>query len=443
MKFLRIAFCCIGIIIGYSSVAQELLTSEEAVATALQNNYDIRLSKNDSIIYAIDYSFANAAFIPTISGQGGLIFNNNNQKQKLADGTDRKASGVRSRNTTSSLNLDWVLFDGLKMFVTRDKYKEYVALGDLIIKNQVTDVVANVITTYYNIVRQKQSLKAIEELMVLNRARLQLAEVKLEAGLGIKPDVLQAKVDLNAQISAQYKQQTLIQQQKENLNRLMAVNKGVDYEVEDSIPIDSTLLLNDVASNLENSSPVILLSKKNIDIARLTLKERKAERWPVVSFQSAYNFNQTNNNSVVNPFSPLYSQNRGFNYGLTASVPIFNNYVTKRNIKQAQADINFQTLTLENQLSILNTNIVNAYREYDFQKRALALEEANIGLAKENVNIAYERYKLAVTTFIELRDAQQSLQQAYDRLIAARYDTKVAETELLRLKGEFVKRSKL
>ncbi|MEO7801263.1 MAG: TolC family protein [Ginsengibacter sp.] len=440
MKVLRVIFCCIGIIISYRSGAQELLTPEEAIATALQNNYDIRLSKNDSTIYAIDYSYANAAFIPTISGQGGLIFNNNNQKQKLADGTDRKAAGVKSKNTSSSLNLDWVLFDGLKMFVTRNKYKEYVSLGDLIIKNQVTDIVANVVTTYYNIVRQKQSLKAIEELMVLNRARLQLAEVKLEVGLGIKPDVLQAKVDLNAQISAQYRQQTLIQQQKENLNRLMAVNKGVEYEVQDSIPIDSTLLLNEVASDLENSSPVILLSKKNIDIARLTLKERKAERWPVVAFQSAYNFNQTNNNSVVNPFSPLYSQNRGFNYGLTATVPIFNNYVTKRNIKQAQADINFQTLTLENQLSILNTNIINAYREYDFQKRALALEEANIGLAKENVNIAYERYKLAVTTFIELRDAQQSLQQAYDRLIAARYDTKVAETELLRLRGEFIKK---
>lgn len=440
MKLYRTAFFCIGIIISYHSNAQQLLMPEEAIATALQNNYDIQLSKNDSIISAIDYSFANAAFIPTISGQGGLIFNNNNQKQKLADGTDRKANGVRSRNTTSSLNLAWVLFDGLKMFVTRDKYKEYITLGDLIIKNQVTDVVANVITTYYNIVRQKQSLKAIEELMILNRARLQLAEVKLEVGLGIKPDVLQAKVDLNAQIAAQYKQQTLIQQQKENLNRLMVINKRVDYEVLDSIPIDTTLLLNEVASNLEESSPVILLSKKNIDIARLTLKERKAERWPVVSFQSAYNFNQTNNNSVVNPFSPLYSQNRGFNYGLTATVPIFNNYVTKRNIKQAQADINFQTLTLENQLSLLNTNIINAYREYDLQKRALALEEANIGLAKENVNIAYERYKLAVTTFIELRDAQQSLQQAYDRLIAARYDTKVAETELLRLRGEFVKK---
>lgn len=443
MKFYRLLIYCFALFSTFPLNAQQLLKPDEAIGLALQNNYDIRLSRNDSIISAIDYSFANAAFFPVINGLNRTVFNNNNQKQKLADGTDRKANGVKSRNTNAEISLDWILFDGLKMFVTRDKYKEYVSLGDLIVKNQVTDIVASVITTYYNIVRQKQSLKAIEELMVLNRARLQLAEVKLEVGLGIKPDVLQAKVDLNAQIAAQYRQQTLIQQQKENLNRLMAINKGVDYEVLDSIPIDTTILLNEVAGNIKESNPLILLSKKNIDIARLTLKERKAERWPIIAFESAYNFNQTNNNSVVNPFSPLYSQNKGFNYGLTATVPIFNNYITKRNIKQAQADINFRTLTLENELSLLSTNIINAYREYDLQKRALALEESNIGFAKENVNIAFERYKLAVTTFIELRDAQQSLQQAYDRLIAARYDTKVAETELLRLKGEFVKKPPL
>jgi outer membrane protein TolC len=40
-----------------------------------------------------------------------------------------------------------------------------------------------------------------------------------------------------------------------------------------------------------------------------------------------------------------------------------------------------------------------------------------------------------VSTYLELRDAQISLEQAYNRLIAARYNTKLAETELLRLKG--------
>jgi len=420
--------------------AQQLLTPEEAIATALQNNYEIRLSRNDSIISAIDYSYANAAFLPTLNANGSYIKNNNNQKQRFADGTDRKRNGVKSDNINASVGLEWVLFDGLKMFATRDRLKELLHLGDLTIKSQISDIVANVITTYYNIVRQKQLLKAIEEQMIINRERLHLADVKLEVGLGIKPDVLQAKVDLNAQIAAQLKQQTLIAQQKINLNRLMAVDKGINYEVLDSIPIDTTLTLDLIKNNVADFNPSILLSKKNIEIANITLRERRAERLPIVSFNSAYNFSQANNNSVVNPFSPLDNQNKGYNYGLTATIPIFNNYIARRNIRQAQADINFRRLTLENELSLLNTNVENAYQDYDLQKKALALEESNISLAKENVSIAFERYKLAVATFVELRDAQQSLELAYDRLIAARYDTKVAETELLRLRGDFVRK---
>lgn len=440
MKLLRYIFfyCLIFCVIDLH--AQELLTPEEAIATALQNNYEIRLSRNDSIISAIDYSYANAAFLPRLNGNGGVILNNNNQKQKLADGSDRKANGIKSTNLNASIALNWVLFDGFKMFATRDKLKEYLLLGDLIIKNQIIDIVAQVIDTYYNIVRQKQQLKAVEEQMTLNRERLKLAEIKLEVGLGIKPDVLQAKLDLNAQIATQLNQQTLIAQLKIALNRLMAVDKGVDYEVLDSIPIDTTLTLDRIKTNIADSSPALLLTRKNIDIADLTLRERRAERLPTVSFNSAYNFSQTNNNTVINSFSPLYNLNKGFNYGLTATIPIFNNYTARRNIRVAQADIDFRRLTLESQLSQINTNIENTFRTYQLQRQELSLEETNIGLAKENVFIAYERYKQGVTTFIELREAQKSLEDAYNRLIAARYDTKVAETELLRLRGDLVRK---
>jgi outer membrane protein TolC len=182
------------------------------------------------------------------------------------------------------------------------------------------------------------------------------------------------------------------------------------------------------------------LTRKGIDIANFTLRERRAERLPTVSLASAYNFNQTNNNATINSFSTLFNQNRGFNYGINVSVPIFNNYITKRNIRLAQADIDFRRLTLESQTSLLVTNVENTFRAYELQKRQLSLEQANIALARENVFIAYERYKQGVTTFVELRQAQQSLAEAYDRLIAARYETKVAETELLRLRGDIVRR---
>ncbi len=440
MKLLRYFFLYCLIFFGNTLQAQELLTPEEAIATALQNNYEIRLSRNDSVISAIDYSYANVAFLPRLNGNGGLIYNNNNQQQKLADGSDREANGIKSRNFNASIALNWVLFDGLKMFATRDKLREYLSLGDLIIKNQIIDIVAEVLKTYYNVVRQKQQLKAVLEQMELNRERLRLAEIKLEVGLGIKPDVLQAKLDLNAQIATQLRQETLIVQLKGDLNRLMAVEKGINYEVLDSIPIDTTLRLDAIKLNIADSSPSLLLTRKNIDIANITLRERRAERLPSVSFNSAYNFSKTNNNTVINPFSPLYNFNKGFNYGLSANIPIFNNYVAKRNIRQAQADIDFRRLTLENQTSLLVTNVENTFRTYELQKKQLSLEDSNIVLAKENVFIAYERYKQGVTTFLELREAQKSLEDAYNRLIAARYDTKVAETELLRLRGDLVRK---
>jgi len=87
----------------------------------------------------------------------------------------------------------------------------------------------------------------------------------------------------------------------------------------------------------------------------------------------------------------------------------------------------------------LNLSVLVAFTDYKQQKRALALEEENILLAKENVDIVMQVYKLNSTTLIQLKEAQQSLQDAYTRLITARYNTKLAETELLRLSGSLVK----
>lgn len=419
--------------------SQELLTVEQAVAAALQNNYDIRLIRNDSVLAALNNSYAYAAFLPTLNAQAGLIFNNNNIKQKLADGSERNRKGVRSNNLQSSVNLNWTIFDGFKMFATRDKLQEILNLGEIAVRNQVVNSSSDVIKTYYNIVRQKQQLKAIEEQMQLNETLLEQAEKRLSVGLGAKPAILQAKVDLNAQRAARLKQQTLIEQLKEQLNQLMVMARETRYEVVDSIPFDNSLVVTDIMAQAEQNSPEILLAKQNIKIAGLTLKEARADRWPVVSFNSAYNFNRTENKEVVNNFSTLLNRNAGFNYGLSAAIPLFNGFNVRRQIKIAKLDVDYQTTLYEYQRWRTNVAVSVAYKDYELQKKTLALEEENIVLAKENVFIASERLRLGITTFVELREAQQSLEESYNRLIAARYDTKVAETELLRLKGDLVR----
>jgi outer membrane protein TolC len=288
------------------------------------------------------------------------------------------------------------------------------------------------------VVRQKQQLIAIEEQMSLNEERVEQAEKKLKVGLGAKPEMLQAKVDLNAQRAARLRQQTLIQQLKEQLNLLMVTSRDAIYEVADSIPFKNNLLVTEVLDAAEKNNPLLQVTQQNIKIAELTLKENKADRFPIVSFNSAYNFNRTNNQVVVNNFTPLFNRNRGFNYGVSATIPIFNNYNVKRQIESTKLDINYQQTLLNFQKWSMNIAISNAYKDYELQRKTLQLEEENIALAKENVYIASERLRLGVTTYIELRETQKSLEDAYNRLIAARYDTKLAETELLRLKGELV-----
>lgn len=418
---------------------QNKLTIEQAIAATLENNFDIQLLRNDSSSYALDKSYARAAFLPRVNATTGLVYNNNNQKQKFTDGTKRESNGIRSSNLSGSIQLNWTIFDGFKMFATRDKLTQFVQLGELNIKNQMINSVATVINNYYNIVRQKQQLKAIEEQMGINEERVKLAEKKISVGLGAKPELLQGKVDLNAQKAARLKQQTLIEQLKEQQNQLMNVALNTRYEVSDSIPFTDHLILGDLLNGFETTNPQLLLTKKNIDITKLTLKERKAERYPVVSLNSAYNYSKTDNKAVVNPFTPLYSRNNGFNYGIGISIPILNGYNTKRQIQQTQLDIDWLNIAYQNQKSKIDMGLSNAFKDYELQKSTLALEEENILLAKENVTISLERLRLGISTYLELRETQKSLEQAYDRLIAARYNTKLAETELLKLKGDLVK----
>lgn len=438
MKLKNIVFVS-GCLIGLISKAQRPLTVEEAIATSLANNYDIRLSRNDSSLAALDNAFANYAFYPRLNASAGINFNNNNQKQVLADGTKRESNGIKSNASNASLNLNWTLFDGLKMFITRRRMGQLVELGELQIKNQVIATVSDVMRIYYDISRQQQQLKATEEQMQLSSERFKLAQYKFEVGTGTKSDALQAQIDYNAQRSQQLTQQTAIVKLKEQLNNLLAAPITAEFTVLDTIPLNTSLTLDSIQNGINTTNPQLLLAQKQIDIANLVLQERRAERFPTVSFNSAYNFNRTDNKSVINPFQPLFNQNHGLNYGFTATIPIFNGYITRRNIRSAELDIEYQQLRYQKSATSINTSVITAYRDYGLYRETLALEEENIKLVRENLYIARERYRLGVTTFLEMRTAEQSLADATNRLIQARYNTKVAEIELLRLRGDLVR----
>lgn len=438
-KFLKWGIGIFVLSFGNIASAQDTLSVEKAIATALNNNYDILLSRQDSASVAISNEYRNAVFLPTLNANSTVLFNNSTTRSKFVS-RDTTRKGIHTSNLNASLNLNWTLFDGFRMFIARDRLDVATIRGNLVIKNQVVNTVSDVIKTYYDIVRQKQQLKNIQEQMTLSADRLKLAQYKLDIGVGIKPDVLQAQIDYNTQHAAQINQLAVIDQRKHELNRLMNVPQTVDYEVIDTILVASDLVLGNLMNGIEDSSPALRLARTEIDLAHLDVREAKALRFPTIGFTSAYSFSRSTNNSVVNPIAQaLFNQNRGLNYGLTASIPIFNRFTVKQQIRQAELGVSYSQLQLENQQSIVNTNILNNYRTYVAQREIVSVNDSSVVLARENLSIERERYRLGATTFIELRQAEENLANAITNAITTRYNLKVAETELLRLRGDLVR----
>ncbi|NSL89003.1 TolC family protein [Chitinophaga solisilvae] len=444
MKRKIILRCFLFAILLVNAVAahaqKQVLSLEQAIDVALKNNFDIRLARNTAELSANDYAYANFAFVPRLNATAGTTWNNTATKQEFANGSKRDTSGIKGNNISGNVTLSWTLFDGLKMFATRDKLSAIKDLGELGIKNQVQNSVATIIGGYYNIVQQKQQLKAIAEQMSISEERVKLSDAKFTTGLGPKTDLLQSKVDYNAQKALYLRQLTLIEQSKALLNQLMAVPAGaIEYDVQDSIPLNTDISFAALQQTIANNNTAIRLQQQNVAVSSLTLKERRADYFPVVTFNSGYNYNRNTSNAASNNFSPRFNRNGVFNYGLTASIPIFNGFNVKRQVQNARIDLDYQNITLDNVKSQVDLSLSNAFKDYEYYKKALALEEENNQLASENMMVALERFKQGVSTTIEVKQAQQSLEDSNYRLIQARYNTKLAETELGRLNGALVK----
>lgn len=441
MKLIRIFLAgIISLLLIPGVKAQEVLTLEQAIDLGLKNNFDIRLARNDAELSANDNAYANFAFAPRVNGTASKVWNNTGTKQEFGNGSKRDTSGIKNRQFQGAINLNWTLFDGLKMFATRQRFQAIEILGEMSVKNQVENSIASIINGYYNIAQQKQQLRALAEQMSISEERVKLSDAKFQTGLGPKTDWLQAKVDYNAQRAMWLRQQTTIEQSKSSLNQLMAVaDESTNYDVHDTIPVNLSLSYGEILENLHQTNPQLQVAKQNVEISRIALKEAKGDFFPILSFNSAYNFTQSRANAAVNQFSPVFNQNKGFNYGFSATVPIFNGLNVHRQVKAAKLNIQYQQLSLDNQQSQVNLFLRNAFKDYEYYKMSLVLEEESVDLARENVMVALERFRQGVSTTLELKEAQQSLELAAYRLIQARYNTKISETELMRLKGNLLK----
>ncbi|MFL5766170.1 MAG: TolC family protein [Bacteroidia bacterium] len=417
------------------SFAQDKLTLEQAMDAALKSNYDISIAKNEAEIASNNNTLGNAGMLPKVDLQASTSLANNATKQEFSNGLVVDKNGVQSQNITSGVYLTWTLFDGMKMFATHQKLGELEAMGEMAAKIRIENTVAGVITAYYDVVRQKQLITGLEENIKISEERLKIAEKRMEIGSGSKLDVLQAKTDKNAQTSNLFRQRTQLAELKMQLNTLMERSPEMEFDVADDIPLGADVKYEELKNEMTKSNLDLLYAQRNVNLAGQVLKESRSTLFPKLNFNANYLFTRAENQAGFT----LLNQNLGLNLGLTASWTIFNGMNNRSQVKNAQlevmnADLGFKSLELEVQHQLLS-----AYKKHLDDSEILKLEEENTKLAKEAVDIALERFRIGSSNSVELKEVQNSYDDALSRLAEARFNAKVSETQLMKLNGKLVK----
>lgn len=426
----RIKSLIVLLIISFvAAYAQEKLSADEAVSIALKNNYDILVAKNSAETAKINNTAGNAGMLPGVSVSASDNYSVSNVDQKYSSGTEVKNPDSHANSFNSGVALNWTLFDGGKMFVTKNKLNEIQSLGEIQFKGQVLQTINDVIVAYFNVVRQTQQLASIEEAINSIQVMVNILQTSFVAGLSPKTNLLQAEIDLNVYKENAINQQTVIIASKRNLNQLLSRDPNTAFEVTDSIPTGYIPDEKELTRKLFESNTSILSLQKEVEIAKLSLKEYKTIQMPRLSFNAGYNFQYSNNNTGT----VLMNHSLGPQLGGTVSIPIYQAGNASRQIQEAKLQLQSAEYNLESIKLMVNSDLQNTMTTYKNQMQLLEIEKSNMDLAKENLSITMERLRLGQTTSLELHQAQQSYVDAHTRFIDFKYNLKVAETKLRQL----------
>lgn len=412
-------------------VAQEILTVDQAVQIALKNNYDIKIATNELSVDKENNSIGNAGMLPEINAS--LTKNNSiqNSKQTQSNGDVRELDNAKNNRLEYGVNLGWTVFDGLKMFARYDQLQQLEKQGDVQLKLTVLTKVSDVMTTYYDLVQQQQLIKALDTTIVISKQRLKTAENRFTIGKASKLEVLNAQVDLNTDSSTLLKQKELYETTKIRLNELLARDLTTNFQVVEEVVVDDKLQLAELKSLTETQNMQLQLALINKRVAELELKQTKANRYPTVRLNTGYTFVETESSLG---FTSATSS-RGLNYGVTATLPIFNGFSQNRNEKVAKLQVENSVLIAEQQKQMINAQLASAYQTYITNVELAKLEENNESIAKKNLEITLDKFKIGTIPTIEFRNAQENYVNAIARNSSAKFQAKISEIVLQQIAG--------
>jgi len=413
----------------FSVFAQQQIKLEMAVDAALKNNFDIQISRNYAEISKINNNYGVAGGLPSINAAAGDNASLSTTHLEYSDGSLTNINNAFGNNLNAEVSMSMVLFNGMKVYATKKRLSYLQEQGTLNLNQEIQNTIAAVMMKYYDIVRQERYLGIIMSILEFTQKRQEIVTAKKNVGLANDADLMQAQIDLNISEQDLNSQKLVVSQAKNDLLELMGAKQFEPFLITDStIKVDTEIQIDSVFSFMK-ANYQYLSAEQQIKVSEQLVKEIRAQRYPSLKLNAAYNFTYNQNNKGYT----LLNQNFGPYAGLNLQIPIFNGNTVRIQQKTAELNLNNARLQKESLLNHMTSSAINTYASYTNSISQLKSQQDNYELSEKLVNLVLQKFQVNQSTILDLKAAQQSFENTAYLLVNLQYQAKIAEIELKRL----------
>ncbi len=411
--------------------AQDTLELSSAIMIGMENNFNIKISEGQRQITTNDNTIGNAGFLPILGATASQRYTIENTSQTFISGDEQNRDGAKSNTFSAGAVFNWTLFDGTTMFHTKHRLEELEKQGIALTKSVIQNVAAQIAKEFYTVALEQIRLELLAENIGLSEDRMEIAKNKYEFGKASKMEYLQAQVDLNRDKSNYMIQQERLAASKTTLNELLGRDVTLDYYVVFDPELNTSLQYEELSAALEKNNPELLAAGYELNASRLVQKELFGDRIPSIGLNVGYNYGK----SEAQAGFLLNRKSSGINYGVSASWNLFDGFNLNRRIQNAKINAENSKFNYEAIKLSLERELYSVFISYQNNIQLREMELANLEVARENNEIAIERYQVGNSSPLELREAQITLLEANLKRLDAAYYVKTGEIDLLLIAG--------
>lgn len=425
MRQYRLSLIILILLMPLTSGAQETMTLDEAIMKALQNNYSLKISRNDESIAVNNVTLA--PFLPTVTGTG---------RQSQTDNNSRSSSGsddnTRTNLYTAGVSMNWRIFDGFGMFATYSRQQELLSMSSQMVRINIENLVMRVCSEYYNIIVQQNRMESTLTSLALSKSRYENAEEKYLLGVISGLELQQARIDLNADSSAVLLQQETVKSAYIRMTNLLNAGHVINFNINDSIILAPQIDVDMLRERTLAFNNQLILARQGENLSMYDLDAVRALRYPTVNFSTGYNLSR----SEFPWAASSYNMTNGFNWGFNMSWNIFSGLETNRRIANAKIEAESSRLAYLDIENEILSELDLLYNSYENNIILTDFETQSAELARVSLEIAMERYRLGSLSGLEFREYQNNYLSAINRRLTAIYRAKISEIGLRLLAGE-------